>query len=149
MDNDDINAKDKIALSNNLRFPVLNTTINEKFPGLELHFYETDSGNWTYPIDFKFGEIIYINKKQFVMSCEMLVSLKDKKKGQIEYNFETQKFYDVRFNKAIRRIYDLRVDKHFLEETNKFLTYMTSYVYSMEDFENIVDTKGPTLSKKR
>ena len=80
---------------------------------------------------------------------DLIVSLKPFGIGTIEYNFATQEFYRVFYSDKTTRSRRLhKLQGHNKEQINQFLAFISSYLYSTEDYENNINVNGPTPSKQ-
>ena len=145
------NAKIKMGKSENITNKALSLAIHDNFPNLTLLFVEhNDKTNRSYPVDLKFKEVKYLDNNRIVFLGDLTVSLRDFGVGTIEYQFNTQSFYRVSFSDKTtrsRRIHSLIVDN--IDVVNDLLSFVANYMYSKEDYETNVNSKGSTTSKPR
>jgi len=149
--NNNINAKNKMDKAQRLRLPALNQAISDNFDGLYMIFIETDrKSHMSYTVRFQLEEIIHSDMERFVMYGKIRIANENPKQGRIEYQFKSGKFYRVNFygNGTIRRINPLEIDWETKDEVYRFLTFMSIYLYAIEDYENHVNVNGSTPSKK-
>ena len=146
------NARIKMKNAEGLTIPALTQAIKSNFPSLVLEFVEhNDKTNRSYPVDFTFNSVKYIDKERIVLEgyLDMPTSIPSGN-GTIEYQFNTQTFYRVSYSDRTtrsRRIHTMI--SHNIDVANDFLSFVTNYLYSTEDFEHSVDVNGPSQSKAR
>lgn len=146
------NARIKMKNAEGLSIPALTQAIKSNFPNLMLEFVEhNDKTNRSYPVDFTFNEVKYIDKERFVLEGYLdMPSSIPSGNGTIEYQFNTQTFYRVSYSDKTTRSRKIHgLVSHNIETANKLLAFITNYLYSTEDYENNVNVNGSTLSKKR
>ena len=136
---------DKINRTQELNLPALSQAINDNFPNLMIQFRETIMGLWC-TLLFSFSEITYIDKNRMVMKGDLSPAGKNFHHGYIEYNFPKDSFYEVHFygRGSIRRIYKMIKETALPENealTNKFLSFISNYLYSQEDYQTNVNNK--------
>ena len=148
--NTDDNATTKMNKSNNIRLQSLSLAIHDNFPSLRLNFIERDKANQFYTVVFDYQNIKLIDKTRFIMGGDMVVSDRKKTKGNIEFNFNTQSFYRVQFygNGSVRRMYQMMMDSDYKQVFNDLLSFVSSFMYSEEDYETNVNNNGATMSKR-
>ena len=124
--------------------------MSHNFPSLKLHFIERDKANQYYSVEFGFTEMKTMNDDRFVMKGDITISGQQTKQGYIEFSFQQQSFYRVHFygGGSIRRIYQLMLDNDYEDTFRELLSFVTNIGYSEKDYENNIDTNGPTLSKR-
>lgn len=148
--NKNVNARTKMAKSETLALEVLSLSIKDNFPNLILEFVEKNQAtNRAYPVDLYFTEVKYIDNNRFVLKGKLAVANNPSGIGTIEYNFNTQEFYRVSYSDKTtksRHLHKLIV--HNEDISKNFLTFISNYLYSIEDYENNVNVKGTTPSKK-
>lgn len=145
----DKSSLEKMNKSSQTRLPSLTLAIQDNMPNLVLHFIETDKSRMSYEVRFKFQDVKYLDTERMVLGGFVSLMGEDYSIGSIEYNFANQSFYRVRFlaNGSIRRIYKLEQDDDYNDSFNQFLTFITHFMYSEEDYEHNIDINGPTPSK--
>ena len=143
------NAVNKMNVDDSLRLKSLNSAIHSSSPNLELNFIERDKANQFYSVVLLFNEIKYVDRDRFVMSGQLSICGRKPENGYIEFNFKTQMFYRVRFytSGTVRRIFPLRMDNNYTSVFKNFLSFVTNFLYSEEDYENRVNTNRPTILK--
>lgn len=143
------NARSKMAKSENIALPALTQALKDNFPEFKLEFVEhNDNTNRSYPVDLIFSEIKYLDTDRIVIKGQLIVSLKQFGVGTIEYQFNTQKFYRVSYSDKTtrsRKIHTLIA--HNKKLLDNFLSFVTKYMYSNEDYQNNIDINGYTASK--
>lgn len=148
--NRNVNARSKMAKSENITLEALSLSIRDNFPNLILEFVEKDQEtNRAYPVDLHFTEVKYINKERCILKGQLDVASKPFGVGTIEYNFNTQEFYRVSYSDKTtrnRRLHTIII--HNEDIAKQLLTFISNYLYSTEDYENDVNVNGPTLSKR-
>lgn len=150
LQNRDINARSKMDKSETMALNALTLAINDNFPNLTLEFVEKNKAtNRAYTVNLHFMEVKFIDKQRLVLKGKLDVASKPFGVGTIEFNFNTQEFYRVSYSDKTtrsRRLHTLIV--HNSDVVNKLLTFISNYLYATEDYENNVDTNGPSPSKK-
>lgn len=150
LQNSDSNAVSKMDAANQVRLQAVTQSIHDNFPSLKLHFIERDKANQYYSVEFGFTEMKTMNDDRFVMKGDITISGQQTKQGYIEFSFQQQSFYRVNFygGGSIRRIYQLMLDNDYEDTFRELLSFVTNIGYSEKDYENNIDTNGPTLSKR-
>jgi hypothetical protein len=131
--------------SDALLLPSLNQAINDNFPNLSLLFSQIKM-RMEASVYFKFQEVKFIDAKRFVLKGVLKRGYETEHNGCIEFNFNSQSFYEVKFygGGSIRRLYPMEIEKQIsdnYELYKRFLTFITNYIYSQEDYENDVDNQ--------
>jgi hypothetical protein len=128
----------KMINSENRILSALNKAITDTFQNLEFHFICEKAGAH-FPISFFFKQIKYIDAKRVVAGGIRYREINNETyDSSIEYNFNTSTFYEVKFYGAgnIRRVYPLQLDTkkaEYKEMSNKFLSFVSNYLCSLED----------------
>jgi hypothetical protein len=148
--NMNVNARSKMAKSENITLDAISLAIRDNFPNLLLEFVEENNAtNRAYPVDLRFQQVKYIDKERCVLLGQLNVANKPFGVGTIEYNFNTQEFYRVSYSDKTtrsRRLHTLII--HNEDVAKQLLTFISNYLYSTEDYENDVNVNGPTPSKR-
>ena len=138
------NAKIKMGKSENLTNIALSQAINDNFPILKLEFIEhNDKTNRSYPVDFRFKGVKYLDNERVVLLGDLTVSLNPFGVGTIEYQFNTQSFYRVSYSDKTtrsRKIHSLIVDN--TDVANNLMSFIANYMYSKEDYETNINGNG-------
>lgn len=131
----------------------MSTAVHDNFPNLTLEFIENnESTRRSYPVDFHFKEVKFIDNTRAVLYGELTVSLKPFGVGAVEYNFNTQAFYRVYYSDKTTRSRKFNTKLHLIpynkEQINRLLTFISNDLYSEVDYENQVNINGPTMNMK-
>lgn len=151
-----IDNMEKLDKSAKLYYQALSNSVIDNVGVFTLLFTKKEKeGYLTSKVSFHFNEIIYLDTKCFIMqghtemSKHPIPSSKYRPKPryvQVEYNFQTQKFYEVVYcaNGTIRRLGELKlmtaqdVGERNQAIANKLILHMTNCMYSIEDYESSI-----------
>lgn len=144
------NARTKMNRSEEISLTTLNQAIKDNFPNIILEFVEHNQNtNRSYGVDLIVKSIKFIDISRCVIQGELTVANTPFGTGAIEYQFNSAEFYRVSYSDKTtrsRRLHTLCL--HNEEEGEKFLNFLSNYLYSCKDYETSVNINGSTPSKK-
>jgi hypothetical protein len=124
-----------------------------------LRFGRTEEDSTTSNVDFYFRELRLLTHKRFVLEgyanmsrSPISVGKTKPKKIQIDYQFDTQQFYEAVYcaNGTVRDMKPLNLDyagslgKTNVETAKKIIQFLTMCLYSIEDGQTDIQNKIPT-----
>lgn len=124
-----------------------------------LRFGRTEEDSTTSNVDFYFRELRLLTSKRFVLEgyanmsrSPISVGKTKPKKIQIDYQFDTQQFYEAVYcaNGTVRDMKPLNLDyagslgKTNVETAKKIIQFLTMCLYSIEDGQTDIQNKIPT-----
>jgi hypothetical protein len=149
--NKDVNMNQrKLDKSNDLILPAINQAIGGNFGKLILRFYMQKMGLATMSVEFQFDKVLFIDNKKVILEGIIIEQTKfnpKQRKGKIEYNFKEGKFFEVNYytNGKVERKFPMRIDTNTPnneEITHKFLSFISNYLYSVEDYQTNVNNQN-------
>ncbi len=144
----------KFTTAHMLRYPVITRTIHNNFGTLPTMLYAEESYGQAYVCDFDFEKVVLMGEKRVVLGGHLRVGKRSSGYGYIEHNFSNGKCYrvDVQKTGRIVRRNEVTPDKcnrAGYDACLQLIDFISMILEEEKNYENYVDTHGPTISKPR